>query len=348
MQVYIATNKINGNRYIGATKRAIEIRRARHWYDANNRNLCRVFGAALKKYGQDAFEWKTIVECSSVEEMMDHEIRLIAELKPEYNITSGGHGVRGIPRTKQWLERMSASQKGKKKSPEAAAKCAAHLRSIAPNNYKSVVCLTDGRFFESCKAAAGFYGITHTNVRSVASETQATTKGLSFAFSKSPLNADECAAIIARLQEQKLKNIKRARSHKCRPVICITDGKQYKDANEAAAFYGITSGRVRQLYHDGGTTQSGLAFCLVGRQHPVKKELSPERKAAAKVLVLAALKRGLLKTRKRVICLDNNVVYESISAAARSVGRSVESVSASIRRNGKCGKKTFKFFEGNF
>jgi predicted transcriptional regulator len=345
MIIYIATNKINGKRYIGATSRSVEHRRARHIYDSKNKNFCRIFGAALRKYGDDGFVWNVIAECSSKEEMMKEEIRLIAEMKPEYNITTGGQGVFGVPYTSERRAKLSKALKGRKMTPEQRVANLIVMRKLSVRHRRPVVCLTDGRFFTSCKEAAAFYGITHGNVRSVAGGGQAKTKGLAFSFSKKPMTPAQCTAEIEHLEKRKETNIRRARSSKCLPVICLTDGKQYKDAKSAAPFYGITPSRVRQLCRFGGASGSGFMFTLVGHDPVKKKELSREQRLAGIALRDAALKRARKTTSKRVICLDDNMVYDSISDAARSIGRCVESVSASIRRKGKAGGKSFRFVE---
>lgn len=344
--VYMATNLVNGKRYIGATKHTVNHRRKKHFADSRaSRPGCRVFNAAIRKYGECAFKWEELITCKSVDDAMVEEAKFIKKLKPEYNITAGGRGLIGIPRTKEWLERMSASLKGKKMSPARRAENTEHMRRLSVKRYKPVVCLVDGRFFISCKEAAEFYGVTHNNIRSVASGGQATTKGLSFAFSNQPLSKDECLQKIQQLEERKQSNIKRQRSSKNQRVICLADGIEYENASSAASVYGVTTSRVRQLCHLGGATLSGIGFALVDRGPVQKKELTPEQRADGVARRNAALKRGLLKTSKRVICLDDNTVYDSISDAARAIGRCVESVSASIHRQGKTGGKSFRFLE---
>jgi predicted transcriptional regulator len=345
MIVYIATNKLNGKRYIGATRHSVEYRRARHIYDSKNKNLCRVFGAALRKYGDDGFVWNILAECSSREEMMREEVRLIAEMKPEYNITIGGQGVLGVPYTDERRAKLSKALKGRKMTPAQRAANLILMRRLSVQHQRPIVCLTDGRFFASCKEACEFYGITSSNIRSVAAGEQATTKGLSFAFSDRPLSPNERSEKIRQLQQRKAANIKRQRASKNQPVLCLADGVEYENAKAAAKPYGITTGRVRQLCHEGGTTLSGVGFALVGKGPVQKKQLTPAQRADGQARRNAALKRSWLKTSKPVLCLDDNVVYDSISDAARAVGRCVESVSASIRRNGRSGGKRFRFVD---
>lgn len=344
MIVYAATNKINGKRYIGATKHTISARKARHWYDANGRNLCRVFGAALKKYGVDGFEWAVLKGCSSKEEMFREEIRLISELRPEYNITTGGQGIFGVPYTEERRAKLSRSLTGKKMTPERRVQNALLLDRLRAKCHRAVVCLTDGRFFSSCKDASDFYGVTHSNIRGVAERGQATTKGgLSFAFSDVPLSREECEVRIQNLMERKSAGIRRSHESRRKPVVCMTDGWNYDDARSAGDFYGLTAVGVRSLCLFGGTSRTGLRFQYIGQLPAQKKHSSPEERAVAKERQEMARQRGVLKNSKRVICLDGDIVYESISEAARALGCCVEAVSASIRRNGRVKGKRFRF-----
>lgn len=184
MIVYLATNTITGKRYIGATKQGLQTRRRKHLWDARNRAYCRVFHAAIRKYGDDAFRWEVLAECPDVGTMIAEEILMIAEMKPEYNIAAGGRGIIGVPRTKQWLERMSVSlKKAALNRTEAHRALTLQALDIAHERHKKPVrCVTDGRSFPSSAEAIKFYGITSSNIRSVLRGDQRQTKGLSFEF----------------------------------------------------------------------------------------------------------------------------------------------------------------------
>ena len=59
--IYGAMCTANQKWYIGQTTVGLENRRRRHMTDArNNRDRC-VFHAAIRKYGEDSFEW-TVLE----------------------------------------------------------------------------------------------------------------------------------------------------------------------------------------------------------------------------------------------------------------------------------------------
>ena len=185
MIVYIAVNKSNGKRYIGATKHSLSHRKRGHWSDANGRNYCRKFGSALRKYGPDGFEWRVLATCSSLQEMATEEMRLIAEMKPEYNITLGGQGIFGVPYTDERRAKLSKSLTGRRMKPAQRSKNAELLAQLRVKRHRSVVCLDDGKMYASCKEASEFYGVTHSNIRSVAEGGQATpSTGYLFNFQK--------------------------------------------------------------------------------------------------------------------------------------------------------------------
>jgi len=121
--VYVTTNIVNGNRYIGVTSRGLSYRKSNHYSKArakfSNGGSCPKFHAAIRKYGEDAFSWEILETHANVDDMIAAEIRLIAELKPEYNLTSGGEGAKGIKHTEETKAKLSALRKGKKMSPEA-------------------------------------------------------------------------------------------------------------------------------------------------------------------------------------------------------------------------------------
>ncbi len=88
--IYMATNRQNGKRYIGKTKNSLATRIKGHFGNAR-RGSTTVFAAAIRKYGEAAFDI-SILEETTEEQLSGREIFYIAKIKPEYNMTSGGEG----------------------------------------------------------------------------------------------------------------------------------------------------------------------------------------------------------------------------------------------------------------
>jgi group I intron endonuclease len=94
--IYKATNKVNGKVYIGQTKNSLKTRMASHKYSAEKKNSKGHFHKAIRKYGWINFEWETLCNCSSLEELHIKEIQYIEYFdchspnNKGYNMTKGG------------------------------------------------------------------------------------------------------------------------------------------------------------------------------------------------------------------------------------------------------------------
>jgi len=142
--VYVVTNRLNGKKYVGQTWLSVERRWLAHCNDARSgRGFCRVFHAAIRKYGPENFSVETfpLLACSTQDELDIAEQRMIAELKslgPKgYNLLAarGGRGVHheetkklmsaahmGRPHTSEHSANISAALVGRKYSAERIAK----------------------------------------------------------------------------------------------------------------------------------------------------------------------------------------------------------------------------------
>lgn len=95
MIVYKVTNLANGMSYIGQTAKSLETRKYEHGIQANHTNF--YFHRALKKYGEDKFEWEIIKRCKSHNELTCSEQLFIKQFNTKvpdgYNMTAGGEGT---------------------------------------------------------------------------------------------------------------------------------------------------------------------------------------------------------------------------------------------------------------
>jgi group I intron endonuclease len=95
--IYCHTNKVNGKRYIGQTTGTMAKRWGEHVTSAKGNSGCRILGAAIRKYGSEAFDHEVVeVVFGSQKEADDAEARWISKLKTRspdgYNLSSGGGG----------------------------------------------------------------------------------------------------------------------------------------------------------------------------------------------------------------------------------------------------------------
>jgi group I intron endonuclease len=184
--VYLATNQINGKRYIGATDKGLTKRRSRHFVNAKKGQQGK-FYTAIRKYGPDAFEFKTIRACHDFMEALRYEADAIAEMKPEYNLTAGGGGVKGLKFSDESRAKMAAAKKGKpnhwsnggmplemrerlasyRRAEAGRDLTEKQLRAMRENSSRAngarrrrVVCVTTGVEYDSVTEAAAAHDVT--------------------------------------------------------------------------------------------------------------------------------------------------------------------------------------------
>ena len=123
MEIYKATNKINGNSYIGYATNGLKERKKVHYSSKDNT----YFHKALKKYGKENFNW-IIVEhkIPDFEILKELEIYWIREFNTKvpngYNLTDGGDGPNGYKHTEEARRKLSDVNKGKEFSEETRRK----------------------------------------------------------------------------------------------------------------------------------------------------------------------------------------------------------------------------------
>lgn len=131
--IYRLTNTVNGKIYIGQTSCGLDIRWRQHCYMTTFGSSYYIHNA-IRKYGTDTFT-REILEETTTELVSDRETYWIAKLHPEYNMTSGGEGAKGISRSKETRNKISQSRKGIKFSEEHKAKLRAAKRGKNHPNY---------------------------------------------------------------------------------------------------------------------------------------------------------------------------------------------------------------------
>jgi group I intron endonuclease len=134
MDIYLITNSVNGHRYVGKTNGAADKRFRSHLRSAASGSDTILY-RAIRKYGPDAF---TVSVLEEAVDLNAAEIKWIADLNPEYNMTKGGDGGDTSASPKYQASRAAHSDRmkgsgnpfyGKKHNPETIER----LRQIALN-----------------------------------------------------------------------------------------------------------------------------------------------------------------------------------------------------------------------
>jgi group I intron endonuclease len=117
MLIYKATNKINNHVYIGKSIRSLHERKREHLQYANKRQNNIYFYNALKKYGEENFEWEILTETNDKNKLNLIEKFYIAGYKKItklYNQKEGGDGgtYKGRPISEERRKKISKSLMG--------------------------------------------------------------------------------------------------------------------------------------------------------------------------------------------------------------------------------------------
>ena len=179
--VYISVNTLNGKFYIGITSQPLNRRINEHKSMSKKIKHQGHFYRAIRKHGFDAFWFYKIKDCANPKEALLDEIKLIHELKPEYNSTKGGDGQLGRELSEEAKRKIGLVHKGNKyclgrKLSEEHKKFLSDLglqnkekwkeySHLGPKSFsRKVICLDDLLIFESASAAARYYAVCKSAV----------------------------------------------------------------------------------------------------------------------------------------------------------------------------------------
>lgn len=278
--VYIHTNKINNKKYVGITKHGTARwgRNGIHYIHSS----CRVFKAAILKYGWDSFDHEIIHTGLSKDEACELEKFYIEKYKTNvyqwgtkygYNLTSGGDGVSSSYDRKG----QNAPFFGKHHTPETIRKLyedkvGTHSGAENPNfgvatpdatreaisdslkewfknnpspNKKPVYCITDDLWFDSVRQASKYYGISESCISGCCNGYAQTTHGKQFTRNSDGTLPDYNGSYVtARKQGKKKPGC--AQRVKCRET-----GQIFDSYNDAAKYVGLKwANQIRQCCSD--------------------------------------------------------------------------------------------------
>lgn len=210
--IYKITNKLNGKRYIGQTKKDAEQRFREHVYSKRKFAMC----LAIQKYGKENFEITILAHCNSLKEMNHREqyyIRLFNTLSPSgYNLRSGGsvspitedakkkisfaNKGKSYPHTKESKQKISLANSNRVWKTESKNKLSIqrmnkktkphsvytkNLMSKAQNKNKvKILCIQNNTVYESVKKASRELNLNKSHIFSILAGTRNHTKGYAF------------------------------------------------------------------------------------------------------------------------------------------------------------------------
>ncbi|GAH34417.1 unnamed protein product [marine sediment metagenome] len=136
MIVYLIRNKINGKCYVG-----LDRNNNKRWPGHLRRSKLpkpkQLIDRKIKQYGTSNFEYQTLKECNSIEDLKQWEVEYIKQFnsyvgnEAGYNLTLGGDGCFGFKMTQRQIEKnkgVNHYMHGKKQSLESNIKRSLSLK----------------------------------------------------------------------------------------------------------------------------------------------------------------------------------------------------------------------------
>lgn len=158
--------------YVGQTTMSLAERKGCH-FSVARKGRGAVFGAAIRKHGEDEFEFVVLEPCASFKELDASERKWIAKLAPKYNKQIGGRSGfntwnKGRKETRpDVIERISTAATNRKRtkrgsySDEHKAKIGEATRA---RTAKAFVCEQNGKVYFSKVDCARELGLNHTSL----------------------------------------------------------------------------------------------------------------------------------------------------------------------------------------
>ncbi len=126
--IYLATNVLTGEQYVGQTKQRPNVRFRAHEISARDPKT--KFHRAIAGLGYENFKFEVIASAASREALNDTEKAIIRQYHPTYNSTVGGAG-RPRKVSQEERSRMSEAAKRRWANPEWREATTASIRKIA-------------------------------------------------------------------------------------------------------------------------------------------------------------------------------------------------------------------------
>jgi group I intron endonuclease len=270
--VYQATNRLNGHRYIGFTTQGLEKRRGQHLKDARGKRRVMRFQRALLKYGPENFEFAVMADFQDDEELAKaYECEAIAAYKPEYNLTYGGEGGTldaetrakisagnlgksrgaGVAKSAEHRQRIGDAHRGKSKpshphSEETRRKISVSNTGHAPTRVGPHLEATKQKLRE---ANAG--QVPWIKGKKLGEATISRMRVAAKARWENP-SERRLAATAVQIAALAKRNKK--------PVVCVTDGRTFDSATDAAVFYGLAPKAVAAAAKGMAANVRGMMF----------------------------------------------------------------------------------------
>lgn len=214
--IYVATNMVTEEQYVGQTQQPLKTRVYSHMISALKPKFR--FARAIAEYGFENFMFAEVAVAFDRDALNDIECAVIADLAPAYNVTKGGSGRRG-PTSEATRTKRSDAARQRWADPEWRARTTASIQKAA----------AEGKF-DASGARLGALGVG-SKVR-WAGHTKR----------EKPLIARRVKRL--RLLRPRVEGHRQMAASKYKPVVCPELGISFLAQNFAAEHLGVCKAAV--------------------------------------------------------------------------------------------------------
>ena len=170
--IYLATNLLTGEQYVGQTCESLRRRANNH--KASIGAYKTKFALAMAQHGFHNFTFEEVFTAFTEEALHEAEKSIIASVKPTYNMTHGGSGLRGYTPSKETIAKQKATMRARLQDPAIRAKWSQaqigrkhpkeEVFKTAKAKWKPVFCKELAVSFLNQKYAAEYFGVRPSTV----------------------------------------------------------------------------------------------------------------------------------------------------------------------------------------
>ena len=230
--IYVATNTVTGEQYVGQTIMPVSYRVSNH--KSNAKNPKTKFQKALNGFGTEAFSFVEVYAAFDIDALNEAECNFIAELAPVYNSTSGGSGAHRR-RSEEERAAIAARAKARWANPEFRARAAASIRAACRDETRTERMRVLGKAGVGSRARwAG-----RINRDKVAK------------FRALSAKLDKVWSRLLQERKPKLSGIERAAKVKYKPVLYVEGQVTFLSQKFAAEYFGLSYTTISEALRKG-------------------------------------------------------------------------------------------------
>lgn len=302
--VYVHTNKIDGRKYVGITRKKPHER----WHkDGSGYYYNTPFWEDIQRLGwNEGFDHEVVATGLTSYEAAKMEIELIKKydsFKNGYNRSLGGEGTSGYKVGTPIRERMSPEVYA-----EWSTKNAERMKRLGVERTRRVVSLTENIVYESAVEASDRTNIPAARIRDMCNRNKRTrfydSQGYYYRFCWYDEDFDMTQ------DEFTIANYPNA-------IICLETQQIFAGSKEAGRVMNIPSNQVSQVCNGTWISAHGYKFIYYNEYVYGKRD--------------TRISKNVEKNRHEVICVETKQVYYNCAEASKELGFSQEMISRAAR-----------------